>query len=299
MPDMLKNNLNFLRKEKKMSQLKFSNLLNIKRSTYANWESGHTEPPISALWHICSFLGITIDDLVSKDISEGKTIEKIPNSEKGKVSDKVSGKVSEKMDKISNRLKENVFSNPVQENYLTNSNKANNVFDLDDYSLNWLEGFIQDQDKLKDCPMIYIPGLTKGLHFRIPIYSNNMYPTISAGDNVIITYLRTPSISIDYGNVCVLLDKQGNLFCKRVSKIELLDKMNIGDSKLLENGYELEDDNYYDDENFEIKIVKSSCNLKDYKAVFRVVEVHTRDLSAVPALQRLGYYKLKNKHENG
>jgi transcriptional regulator with XRE-family HTH domain len=93
MRNKLAENLVFLRKEKKLNQLMFSSWLNIKRSTYANWESGHSEPPISALQHISSIMGITIDDLLNKQLSEGKVSEIIPENEIGKVSGKVSGKV--------------------------------------------------------------------------------------------------------------------------------------------------------------------------------------------------------------
>lgn len=80
---------NILRKQRKLNQLKFSNILKIKRSTYANGESGHSEPPISALQHISSNLGISLDDLINKQLSEGKVSKEIPENEIGKVSGKV------------------------------------------------------------------------------------------------------------------------------------------------------------------------------------------------------------------
>ncbi|MEP7317210.1 MAG: helix-turn-helix transcriptional regulator [Panacibacter sp.] len=115
MNNYLRENLIYLRKSKKYNQNTFANLLNIKRSTYANWESGHSEPPMNAILHICNFLNIPLDDLVTNDLSRGKISIEIPNNETGKVSDKVLGKISKEdmpTPKFSNydKIKNEIFA---------------------------------------------------------------------------------------------------------------------------------------------------------------------------------------------
>lgn len=93
MENKLKDNLILLRKVRKMSQDKFAKYLETKRSTYANWESGQAEPPVSAILHICNKLNLTPTDLMTDIRTTGEVFENSNEEYQGEVSGEVSGEV--------------------------------------------------------------------------------------------------------------------------------------------------------------------------------------------------------------
>ncbi len=52
-----------LREQKGLSQYEIAPLLNIKRATYANYETGKTQPTIEILCQIADFYGVSLDYL--------------------------------------------------------------------------------------------------------------------------------------------------------------------------------------------------------------------------------------------
>src|SRR6266542_2880823 len=69
MANYIQTNLALLRKRKKLTQEEAATGMGFKRTTYSNYENGHTEPDIEALQKISSFHGISIDNLVNTDLS--------------------------------------------------------------------------------------------------------------------------------------------------------------------------------------------------------------------------------------
>ena len=69
MANYIQTNLALLRKWKKLTQEEAATGMGFKRTTYSNYENGHTEPDIEALQKISSFHGISIDNLVNTDLS--------------------------------------------------------------------------------------------------------------------------------------------------------------------------------------------------------------------------------------
>ena len=61
-------NFRILRKMNGYTQVSFSNKIGIKRATYAAYEEGRTEPPISVIYKICCSYGVTIDDILTKEL---------------------------------------------------------------------------------------------------------------------------------------------------------------------------------------------------------------------------------------
>jgi transcriptional regulator with XRE-family HTH domain len=81
MPTFLSSNLILLRKEKGLTQAEAAQVLGLKRNTYANYESGHTEPDLTTLVNISQFFGIATDKLLSMDLqnvnlNENRSVEK-------------------------------------------------------------------------------------------------------------------------------------------------------------------------------------------------------------------------------
>ena len=69
------NNLSFLRKKKGLTQAEVATALGLKRNTFSNYETTHSEPDLGTLEKIASFFDISIDELVSVDLSKGGLVE--------------------------------------------------------------------------------------------------------------------------------------------------------------------------------------------------------------------------------
>ena len=63
-------NLKFLRERAGMLQDDFEKI-GIKKGTYSNYETGKTEPKIETMMVLSKFLGVSLQDLISVDLSSG------------------------------------------------------------------------------------------------------------------------------------------------------------------------------------------------------------------------------------
>lgn len=76
----LPGNLYILRKSRKLQQEEMQSALGISRATWSNYENGKTEPQIQTLLQIAAYFEVTIDQLISKDLSQdAEWIERNPN----------------------------------------------------------------------------------------------------------------------------------------------------------------------------------------------------------------------------
>lgn len=64
----LAQNLKYLREQKDINQDELAKFLKTARSTIANWEVGNKEPRLRMLVSIAEYFGVTLDDLVLKDL---------------------------------------------------------------------------------------------------------------------------------------------------------------------------------------------------------------------------------------
>src|SRR5687768_18267685 len=69
------SNLSFLRKKKGLTQIEVATALGLKRNTFSNYETTHSEPDLGTLEKIASFFDISIDELLSVDLSKGTLVE--------------------------------------------------------------------------------------------------------------------------------------------------------------------------------------------------------------------------------
>ena len=65
----LGQNLQFLRKQKDMTQEQLAELLEVSRQSVSKWESDTTFPETDKLLQIANLFHCTLDDLMQKDIS--------------------------------------------------------------------------------------------------------------------------------------------------------------------------------------------------------------------------------------
>lgn len=68
-------NIRFLRKSKKMSQTELAEQLGLNMASLSTYERERSEPTISTLAQIAEFFGISIDDLVFRDLTKKEEAE--------------------------------------------------------------------------------------------------------------------------------------------------------------------------------------------------------------------------------
>ncbi len=64
----LAQNLKYLREQKGLNQNDLAEVLGVKQPTVGNWETEKREPELSMLVHIAEFFGVTLDELVLKEL---------------------------------------------------------------------------------------------------------------------------------------------------------------------------------------------------------------------------------------
>lgn len=62
-------NILFLRKKRRLAQSEMPDKLGIKATTWSNYENDQTEPNVSTIIEISRFFGVTIDELLTVDLS--------------------------------------------------------------------------------------------------------------------------------------------------------------------------------------------------------------------------------------
>lgn len=65
--DALSSKIKALRKEKKKTQQNIADLLNVRRSTYGEYERGKILPPMDKLKIIADYFGVTVDYLIGNE----------------------------------------------------------------------------------------------------------------------------------------------------------------------------------------------------------------------------------------
>jgi len=75
MPTFFASNLSFLRKKKGLTQAEVATALGLKRNTFSNYETTHSEPDLGTLEKIASFFDISLDELLSVELSKETLVE--------------------------------------------------------------------------------------------------------------------------------------------------------------------------------------------------------------------------------
>ncbi|HMO62218.1 MAG TPA: S24 family peptidase, partial [Ferruginibacter sp.] len=132
-----------------------------------------------------------------------------------------------------------------------------NVYDFDSQAAAGMAMYLSQKDKLIQVPTLNLPGLGPGLHIRCQVSGDSMHGTIKDGDHVIATQLKSPADELREGFIHVVFDKDDGIVCKRLYKA---DKHHL----------ELVSDNDI--------YTPYKRHLNDLLFIFKVVEVHTRDL---------------------
>ncbi|MEP0367526.1 MAG: LexA family transcriptional regulator [Cyclobacteriaceae bacterium] len=178
-------NIKYLRKQDGLTQEQFANEVGIKRSLVGAYEEGRAEPRLQTLLKIGKVLGVTSEDLISKDLTTDKPT---PVSVKEKV--KI---LSITVDKEDN---ENIELVP---------QKA---------AAGYLNGY-SDPGYLTELPRFHLPMLPKNATYRaFEIVGDSMLP-ISSGSVIIGKYLESIN-EIKNGKTYILLTSKEGVVYKRV-----------------------------------------------------------------------------------
>ena len=233
----LKENLRRLRENKSITQMELATIVDVKKNTYSNYETGYSNPDFLVLKRLSNYFGYKVDDLLYTHIPDEDIIAK----------DRIGTNGHPVMQK-----KDGVRLQGVEQN---------NVYDADCNHSNFLHVLTNIEETHKELPGFYQSMLGPGLHLRFCITGDGMHSTIKNNDMVIATHMTGTFIShLREGSIYVLVDKEEGIICKRVYKQD-------------ENHLTLTSDNYiykpynrhlkYIATMYKIRLVQSS-DLKNY-----------------------------------
>jgi phage repressor protein C with HTH and peptisase S24 domain len=180
-------NLQILREKKGLKQIELSELLGIKRSTLASYESGHSEPTFDRIINIAHFFEVEIDDLMTKDMS---TV--YPMEEKGEYKKSPPGIPKSIPNGIPNDHKIGIPLIPVEAMAgMTNGDVQ-----------------VTENDVLK---RYIVPEFTElGVNFLIQAKGSSMQPKYNSGDMLACKKIKDITF-FQWGKVYVLDTNQGAL----------------------------------------------------------------------------------------
>lgn len=189
---MVGGNLKFLRKRKKVSQEEIANSLGLTRSTYSGYENGVAEPNLENLVKFSAYFGISLDKLVTKDLS--KLSDKELESLDGGIHQDLEGKklriIATTVDKDDN------------ENIELVNEKAR---------AGYTSGF-SDPEFISVLPTFQLPFLKKDRKYRtFPIKGDSM-PPVSDGSYVVAEYVENWNMVKDGYPYVVVTKDDGIVF---------------------------------------------------------------------------------------
>jgi len=185
--EVLSDNLLFLRQREKLSQQKLANDLTIERDRYAKYERGKSEPPIDILKRIAHYFHVSVDLLISTDLS------------------KVDMEGLLKLE--GNRLLLPMKINSYGDNFIEIIPQSAKAGYLTGYS---------DPEFIEALQYISLPFLKEGKYRAFPIEGDSM-PPHKEGSFVVGKYVERIS-EVKAGKTYVLLTRNEGIVYKRVQR---------------------------------------------------------------------------------
>lgn len=179
-------NLIFLRNtlENKVSQQRLADELGLKKSTLAAYESGRAEPRYEELVRLSRFFGVTVDELLSKDLTQAARQLREQSSLRVLVTT------------VDNQNHENIEFVPVRA--------------LGGYA----EGY-GDVDFISDLPIFQVPFLPTDRKYRAFPYEGDSMPPLRDGAVVFGEYIDQWS-AVKNGTICLVVTKDEGVVLKKV-----------------------------------------------------------------------------------
>lgn len=168
----LPNNLKFLRKKSSKTQDGLSSELNIGRTTIANYEAGISEPNVETLRSFAKYFGVSLDDLLSKNMEQQKEDDDSSNEKdlmlRGAFSKKEPAGYSAipRIIAVDKEGNDNIIYVPV---------KAR---------AGYLLGY-GDAEFMETLPTFRLPGLSNSTYRMFEVEGPSMAPNVLHGDRII------------------------------------------------------------------------------------------------------------------
>jgi transcriptional regulator with XRE-family HTH domain len=210
---MVTSNIRHLRKGAGYTQAQLAEKLDIKRSLVGAYEEGRAEPKLSTLVNIAKLFDISLDELITTDLSTstGKQVG---------VTGASGGKLRVLAITVDDEQKENIELVPL---------KA---------SAGYLNGFA-DPEFIEELPRFRLPMLGNSGTFRaFEISGDSMLP-IASGTVIVGRYIEDWS-SIKDGTPCIIVSqKEGVVFKRLYNKIQEASSLRLHSDNPIYSPYEL------------------------------------------------------------
>ena len=186
---MVTSNLRYLRKNAGYTQSQLADKLDIKRSLVGAYEEGRAEPKLTTLVNIARLFDITLDDLITQDLSD-------PNMQTSSTAHKNSGNLRVLAITVDEDQRENIELVPY---------KA---------SAGYLNGYA-DAEFIEELPRFKLPMLGVGGTYRaFEISGDSMLP-IASGTVIVGRFVEDWS-SVKDGTPCIIVSQKEGVVFKRV-----------------------------------------------------------------------------------
>ncbi|TXK45811.1 helix-turn-helix domain-containing protein [Pontibacter qinzhouensis] len=212
--DMVTSNLRHLRKSAGYTQAQLAEKLDIKRSLIGAYEEGRAEPKLSTLINIAAHFHITLDDLITLDLSNSTDQRSTDASKAG------GGKLRVLAITVDQDQKENIELVPY---------KA---------SAGYLNGYA-DPEFIEELPRFQLPMLGSNGTFRaFEISGDSMLP-IASGTVIVGRFIEDWQ-AIKDGTPCIIVsEKEGVVFKRIYNKIQNASMLRLHSDNPLYSPYEL------------------------------------------------------------
>ncbi|WP_207511106.1 XRE family transcriptional regulator [Longitalea luteola] len=213
------NNLSFLRKKKGLTQAEVATALGLKRNTFSNYETTHSEPDLGTLEKIASFFDISIDELVSVDLSKGGLVE-LKEEDENKESHKLTETEPEYVS--NDELPVSVVGSTL---FPYRRFQAPKIITMDSQGeeniiyvpvkarAGYMLGY-GDPQFIQSLSAYRLPGYTNGTYRIFEVEGHSMFPTLQDADRVISRWADISDVRDD--RVYVLVTRSQGILIKRL-----------------------------------------------------------------------------------
>lgn len=215
-----------------MTQAEVATALGLKRNTFSNYETTHSEPDLNTLEKIASFFDISMDELISIDLSKGGLVElKGGNDEKIDDRDKINGGVTggnvtsavrQYLPPIDEDLPVSVVGSTL---YPYRRFQAPKIITIDSQGeeniiyvpvkarAGYMLGY-GDPQFIQSLSAYRLPGYTNGTYRIFEVEGHSMFPTLQDADRVIARWADISEVRDD--RVYVLVTRTQGVLIKRL-----------------------------------------------------------------------------------
>jgi transcriptional regulator with XRE-family HTH domain len=214
-------NLAFLRKKKGQTQAEVATALGLKRNTFSNYETTHSEPDLGTLEKIASFFDISLDELLSVDLSKGKLVEYQDPVEE-KENNSVAEPGNQLLPPVDDDLPVSVVGSTLFPYRRFQAPKIITVDSQGEENIIYVPvkaraGYLLgygDPQFIQSLSAYRLPGYTNGTYRIFEVEGHSMFPTLQDADRVIARWADISEVRDD--RVYVLVTRTQGVLIKRL-----------------------------------------------------------------------------------